>query len=40
MELADIGKTFRRLDYEIKVTGKAQYLADMKIGRASCRERV
>ncbi len=29
MELADIGKTFRRLDYEIKVTGKAQYLADM-----------
>jgi len=29
MELADIGKTVRRLDYEIKVTGKAQYLADM-----------
>jgi CO/xanthine dehydrogenase Mo-binding subunit len=29
MELADIGKTFRRLDYETKVTGKAQYLADM-----------
>ncbi|HJX10430.1 MAG TPA: molybdopterin cofactor-binding domain-containing protein, partial [Candidatus Binatia bacterium] len=29
MELADIGKTFRRLDYEIKVTGKAQYLGDM-----------
>ena len=31
MELADIGKTFRRLDYEIKVTGKAQYLADMLV---------
>ncbi|MBI1996207.1 MAG: molybdopterin-dependent oxidoreductase [Deltaproteobacteria bacterium] len=31
MELADIGKTFRRLDYETKVTGKAQYLADMII---------
>lgn len=31
MELADIGKTFRRLDYETKVTGKAQYLADMKV---------
>ena len=29
MELADIGKTFRRLDYETKVTGRAQYLADM-----------
>jgi CO/xanthine dehydrogenase Mo-binding subunit len=29
MELADIGKTFRRLDYETKVTGKAEYLADM-----------
>src|SRR3990170_1006361 len=29
MEAADIGKTFRRLDYETKVTGKAQYLADM-----------
>jgi len=29
MELADIGKTVRRLDYETKVTGKAQYLADM-----------
>jgi CO/xanthine dehydrogenase Mo-binding subunit len=29
MELADIGKTYRRLDYETKVTGKAQYLADM-----------
>ena len=26
MELADIGKTFRRLDYETKVTGRAQYL--------------
>src|SRR5215467_3320892 len=31
MELADIGKTFRRLDYETKVTGRAQYLADMNI---------
>jgi CO/xanthine dehydrogenase Mo-binding subunit len=31
MELADIGKTFRRLDYETKVTGRAQYLADMKV---------
>jgi CO/xanthine dehydrogenase Mo-binding subunit len=31
MELADIGKTFRRLDYETKVTGTAQYLADMSV---------
>ncbi|HMA80940.1 MAG TPA: xanthine dehydrogenase family protein molybdopterin-binding subunit [Candidatus Binatia bacterium] len=31
MELADIGKTFRRLDYETKVTGSAQYLADMSV---------
>src|SRR2546425_141344 len=31
MELADIGKTFRRLDYETKVTGTAQYLADMNV---------
>jgi CO/xanthine dehydrogenase Mo-binding subunit len=31
MEPADIGKTFRRLDYETKVTGKAQYLADMVV---------
>ena len=31
MEIADIGKTFRRLDYETKVTGKAQYLADMQV---------
>ncbi len=31
MELADIGKTFRRLDYETKVTGKALYLADMNV---------
>jgi CO/xanthine dehydrogenase Mo-binding subunit len=31
MELADIGKTFRRLDYETKVTGRAQYLADMSV---------
>ena len=31
MELADIGKTFRRLDYETKVTGRALYLADMNV---------
>src|SRR5262245_21576937 len=31
MELTDIGKTFRRLDYETKVTGRAQYLADMSV---------
>ncbi|HEY2918172.1 MAG TPA: xanthine dehydrogenase family protein molybdopterin-binding subunit [Candidatus Binatia bacterium] len=31
MEIADIGKTFRRLDYETKVTGSAQYLADMSV---------
>ena len=31
MELADIGKTFRRLDYQTKVTGRAQYLADMAV---------
>ena len=31
MELAEIGKTVRRLDYETKVTGKAQYLADLKV---------
>src|SRR5215470_831226 len=31
MELADIGKTFRRLDYQTKVTGTAQYLADLQI---------
>jgi CO/xanthine dehydrogenase Mo-binding subunit len=31
MELADIGKTFRRLDYETKVTGRALYLADMQV---------
>ena len=31
MELADIGKTVRRLDYETKVTGRAQYLADMSV---------
>jgi CO/xanthine dehydrogenase Mo-binding subunit len=31
MEFADIGKTFRRLDYESKVTGRAQYLADMGV---------
>jgi CO/xanthine dehydrogenase Mo-binding subunit len=31
MEPADIGKTFRRLDYETKVTGRAQYLADMSL---------
>jgi CO/xanthine dehydrogenase Mo-binding subunit len=31
MEVAKIGKTFRRLDYETKVTGKARYLADMSV---------
>jgi CO/xanthine dehydrogenase Mo-binding subunit len=31
MELADIGKTFRRLDYETKVTGGALYLGDMQV---------
>jgi CO/xanthine dehydrogenase Mo-binding subunit len=31
VELADIGKTFRRLDYETKVTGRAQYLVDMAV---------
>lgn len=31
MEPADIGKTYRRLDYETKVTGRAQYLADMSV---------
>jgi CO/xanthine dehydrogenase Mo-binding subunit len=31
MELADIGKTFRRLDYETKVTGRALYVADMQV---------
>lgn len=31
METTSIGQSVRRLDYESKVTGKAQYLADMKI---------
>src|SRR3989338_6414274 len=31
MEPADIGKTFRRLDYETKVTGRAPYLGDMSV---------
>ena len=31
MELAEIGKSFRRLDYQTKVTGRAQYLADMSM---------
>jgi CO/xanthine dehydrogenase Mo-binding subunit len=31
MEIADIGKTFRRLDYESKVSGETQYLADMQV---------
>jgi CO/xanthine dehydrogenase Mo-binding subunit len=31
MEIADIGKSVRRLDYETKVTGTAQYLADMSV---------
>jgi CO/xanthine dehydrogenase Mo-binding subunit len=29
MEITDVGQSARRLDYETKVTGKAQYLADM-----------
>src|SRR5687767_10143822 len=31
MEIAEIGKSVRRLDYEAKVTGKAHYLADMTV---------
>ena len=31
MEPTEIGKTYRRLDYETKVTGQAQYLADMNV---------
>jgi CO/xanthine dehydrogenase Mo-binding subunit len=31
MEPAEIGKTYRRLDYETKVTGRAQYLSDMSV---------
>ena len=31
MEPTDIGRTYRRLDYETKVTGRAQYLADMQV---------
>jgi CO/xanthine dehydrogenase Mo-binding subunit len=31
MEAAEIGTSVRRLDYESKVTGKAQYLADMTV---------
>jgi CO/xanthine dehydrogenase Mo-binding subunit len=31
MEQADIGKTFRRLDYESKVSGQAQYAADLRV---------
>lgn len=31
MEESVIGKSARRLDYEAKVTGKANYLADMKV---------
>jgi CO/xanthine dehydrogenase Mo-binding subunit len=31
MEPADIGKTFRRLDYESKVSGRARYLGDMQM---------
>src|SRR6266850_141041 len=29
MEPTEIGKSYRRLDYQTKVTGQAQYLADM-----------
>ncbi|HXG52590.1 MAG TPA: molybdopterin cofactor-binding domain-containing protein [candidate division Zixibacteria bacterium] len=31
MEPPEIGKSFRRLDYETKVTGQARYLADMTV---------
>lgn len=31
MEMTEIGKSVRRLDYEIKVTGRALYLADMQM---------
>src|SRR3989338_9591846 len=31
MEESLIGRSVRRLDYEAKVTGRANYLADMKI---------
>jgi CO/xanthine dehydrogenase Mo-binding subunit len=31
MELTEIGKSYRRLDYQTKVTGRAQYLADMNV---------
>ena len=31
MEPTEIGKIYRRLDYETKVTGRAQYLADMSM---------
>ncbi len=31
MEVTEIGKSYRRLDYLTKVTGKAQYLADMSV---------
>ncbi len=31
MASTEIGKSYRRLDYETKVTGRAQYLADMSV---------
>ena len=31
METTEIGKSVRRLDYKTKVTGRAQYLADMSV---------
>ena len=31
METTQIGKSYRRLDYQTKVTGRAQYLADMSV---------
>jgi CO/xanthine dehydrogenase Mo-binding subunit len=31
MEPTEIGHSYRRLDYETKVSGKAQYLADMQV---------
>jgi len=31
MDPTEIGKSYRRLDYQTKVTGRAQYLADMSV---------
>ncbi len=37
MAATEIGKSVRRLDYETKVTGRAQYLADMNVWRSGAR---